>query len=53
MIMHPFDFWPLTRPKESSIYELRTYQIAAGQVWRWKESWKKGLLCRAKYVQPV
>lgn len=52
-ILLPADFWTLTPPEETGIYELRSYRLHPGKVPEWLQLFKDALPTRQKYSSPV
>ncbi|MFQ5827524.1 MAG: NIPSNAP family protein [Candidatus Methylomirabilia bacterium] len=53
MILLAADFWPLTPPEGTGIYELRNYRLHPGKVAEWLQLFKEGLPVRRKHSSPV
>ncbi|KAK9475184.1 uncharacterized protein V1510DRAFT_167035 [Dipodascopsis tothii] len=54
-LMQEFDFWGGTAAPHDlgGIFELRSYNLKAGQLLNWETSWKRGLECRRQVMEPV
>jgi len=49
-----FAFCPSTPPRaQGGIFELRSYQLKAGTLLEWENTWRAGIEARRKYVSPV
>jgi len=53
-LMQEFSFWPTTPPRQlGGIFELRTYELYAGNLLEWETHWRRGLKARREVMEGV